>query len=104
MASTGNSFTIAEGRLAGLVLESVILGFYLITFAHTLQALLTTGTRWKRSSEINHTLCIVALLMFCDVVVGFAMSFRIVWRAFILEPGNTQFVFGDLTNWTTTGS
>ncbi|KAG6819933.1 hypothetical protein H0H93_007332 [Arthromyces matolae] len=92
-------FTVIQGRIVGFYVESIILGIYLVTLFNTIRSLTYTGTRWKRSPEINRPLLIVALLMAVNVTLGSALSFCIVWRAFVLEPQHVDYILGDLTNW-----
>ncbi|KAF8062398.1 hypothetical protein FPV67DRAFT_1672874 [Lyophyllum atratum] len=95
-----SSFSVAEGRLAGFFVESIILGLYLVTFVHTFQALFSTGTKWRSLADVNRPMAFVALFMFINVILGSATSFYIVWRAFILlPPAKGAASFAEISNW-----
>ncbi|KAG6917361.1 hypothetical protein DXG01_002826 [Tephrocybe rancida] len=93
-------FPVGPARLAGLYVESVILGLYLVTFVNTLHALFFAGTRWKRIREIHKTMSFVALFMFVNVALGSATSVFVVWKAYVLSPpGKGEATFSELSSW-----
>ncbi|KAG6919698.1 hypothetical protein DXG01_002644 [Tephrocybe rancida] len=92
--------TIVEARIASFFVEGVILGFYLVTFYHTLVSLFYNGSRLKRWSEVNHAMAIVAIVMFINTTLASATGFVIVWRAFVIAPpGTATQSFSQITYW-----
>ncbi|TFK39900.1 hypothetical protein BDQ12DRAFT_734622 [Crucibulum laeve] len=92
---------IAQARLAAFFIENVIYGLYIATCGYTLNALFSTGARWRRFNELNYSMIAVALVMFLNSTIALGVGFYVIWRGFIIPPeagGGTQ-TFGNISNW-----
>ncbi|KAF8058208.1 hypothetical protein FPV67DRAFT_1428427 [Lyophyllum atratum] len=93
-------FSIVEARIAAFFVESIVLGLYLVTFFHTILALFSTGSRWKSIKELNYPMVAVALFMFFNTTMASALSFLVIWRAFVqTPPGGAEASFKEISHW-----
>ncbi|KAF9484174.1 hypothetical protein BDN70DRAFT_181315 [Pholiota conissans] len=62
-------------QLAGLFVESIFYGIYLVTFGYCLQALFRKQCGWRSLSELNLGSVFVALSLFCIGTINLALAF-----------------------------
>ncbi|TFK33805.1 hypothetical protein BDQ12DRAFT_690587 [Crucibulum laeve] len=96
-----DTLPIPQARIAAFFAESVIYGLYLVTFGYTLNALFSTGTRWRCLKELNYSMIVVALIMLLSSTIALGVGFYIIWQGFIIPPeagGGTQ-SFANMSNW-----
>ncbi|TFK39913.1 hypothetical protein BDQ12DRAFT_711990 [Crucibulum laeve] len=98
---TSSRFPVDQARISAFFIENVIYGLYIASFGYTMNALLSTGTRWRRLNELNCSMMAVSLLMFLNSTIALASGFYIIWRGFIIpsEAGGGPASFGDISNW-----
>ncbi|TFK38521.1 hypothetical protein BDQ12DRAFT_582127, partial [Crucibulum laeve] len=97
-----DDFPITEAQLWGLFLESIAYGIYLVTVAYCAQALLRSSAGWKRLDEINWSMVIVAILLFCLASLDLMFGFYNNLKAFItfgnIKDGALN-EFTDISSW-----
>ncbi|TFK31709.1 hypothetical protein BDQ12DRAFT_618421 [Crucibulum laeve] len=87
--------------MAEVFVESITYGLYVATFGYTVNALLSTGARWKRHNELNYPMIVVTLIMFLNATIALGTVFCIAWRGFITpsEAGGGLASFSDISEW-----
>ncbi|KAF9456651.1 hypothetical protein BDZ94DRAFT_1177279 [Collybia nuda] len=96
------NFQIVKARFVAFFVENIILGFYFVTFYHTMVSLLSTGYRRKAFQEVNYSMFSVSVVMCINVTMGSALDFLLVWRAFVQPPpGGAAVSFKELSYWGT---
>ncbi|TFK31708.1 hypothetical protein BDQ12DRAFT_94044 [Crucibulum laeve] len=79
-------FSIAQARMAEVLVESITYGMYLVSFGYTVRTLLWTSKRWRRLNEINYWMMLVSFVMFLNATIAVASIFCMSWRAFVTPP------------------
>ncbi|KAF9016261.1 hypothetical protein BDZ89DRAFT_1166345 [Hymenopellis radicata] len=84
-----DAMPITEAQLLGMFLESVFLGFFLITFVQCIAILLrdTSRSGWRSLRSINWPMLVVAILLFVFATLDVALSVVHNIQAFVFYSG-----------------
>ncbi|CAA7268856.1 unnamed protein product [Cyclocybe aegerita] len=94
-------FPITEAQLTGLFVESILFGVHMVSLGYCLQALMSTKTRWRRSSEINWPMVAISCALFANAAFDVSLGFYHNMKAFVFYtgPGGAAAKFTDISNW-----
>ncbi|KAJ3564191.1 hypothetical protein NP233_g8455 [Leucocoprinus birnbaumii] len=97
----GHQVPLALSRLCAVFTECILYGFYAITFAYTLQALLFSKFRPKRIYEVNKPVLIGTTSLFFIVTGDVALNFYRSLLAFIFsqDPGGAEAEYNNVSGW-----
>ncbi len=98
-----DSMPITEAQLLGMFLESVFLGFFLITFVQCIDILLrdTTRSGWRAPRSINWPMLVVAILLFVFATLDVALGVVHNIQAFVYSSGKDgpTAEFSQISDW-----